>query len=303
MSNILITGVNGFLGAALARDLDKDNRVVGLGFDKHKKAEPSVSDMIYGDVRDRALMARILSEYEISDVYHMAAQSIVRVCETNPASAYDINVMGTVSLLDACRTTPGIKSITVSTSDKVYGHACPPYHEDTPFEPRFIYETSKACQDLVARSFAESYGLPVKVVRCSNIYGPGDLNLSRLIPRSIMRLLNGESPILYDGVHNYTRDFVYIDDAVSAFRTISKYGRSGEAYCVGTEKQYKILDVIDMIRGILGSDIQTEIVKKFVEFQEIEKQWMSCEKMTGLNWSPKIDLYEGLTRTIEYYKQ
>jgi CDP-glucose 4,6-dehydratase len=302
MTNTLITGVTGFLGRALAENCS--GRVVGLGFDTHTQPMPNVTDMIYGDVRDKDLMRRIISDYEINEVFHMAAQSIVRVCETDPATAYDINIMGTVSLLEACRTFPRrINSIVISTSDKVYGHTEPPYDENTHFDPWFIYETSKACQDMVAMSYyAHGSYLPVKIVRCANVYGPGDPNLSRLIPATINNALQGKPPVLYDGVKDYVREFMYIDDVVDAFLTVSDKGFPGNAYCVGAGKGYRILDVVEEICDLVNPHLSPVIRKKELDFGEIEKQWMDSTKIRSLGWEPKIGLTTGLLRTIRYYE-
>jgi len=307
MPNVLITGVNGFIGAALAKcfNLDSTVNVVGLGFDKHAAEEAPVDHMVYGDIRDYGFCRRVVGDYEINDIYHLAAQSIVRVCSNDPVSAYDINVMGTVNLLEACRTVGKntVKSVVVSTSDKAYGHAPVPYNEDTPLSPLFTYEASKTCQDIVSRSYFHNYGVPVKVARCSNVYGPGDQNLSRLIPRSITLLSRGEAPVLYNGVHNYVREFIHIDDVVSAFNIIAKRGAPGEAYCVGGSGYYRILDVIKEIVKLMGLNIEPVIEDKVSNFKEIETQYIDASKLRALGWEPYIDLKSGLLDSIEYYRR
>jgi CDP-glucose 4,6-dehydratase len=304
MTSILVTGANGFIGSNLVKNLsqDPDNYLVGLGFDIHYSTP--VNQMFYGDIRDKDFISRILSDYEIDIVYHLAAQSIVRISATNPASTYDINIMGTVNLLEACRTVgKRIKSVVISTSDKAYGHAKSPYNEDTPLQPLFTYEASKACQDIIGRNYAHNYGVPVKIARCGNVYGPGDHNKSRLIPNSIMQCLLGKSPILYNGVHNYIREFVYIDDAIAAFKCITAKGNIGEAYCVGGMGHHKILDVIQMIISMINPTLQPEICEKDTVFKEIIEQWIDASKLKSLGWSPETSLQDGLLQTIAYYKE
>jgi len=305
MRNVLITGANGFIGSAIAGALFKnyETKIVAMLFDKHATELPQADHLIYGDVRDSSLMRRVISDYEVTDVYHMAAQSIVSTCANDPVTAYDINVMGTVSILEACRIAGKntVESVVVSTSDKAYGHSVPPYNEDTAMLPMFTYETSKTCQDLITRSYFHNYGVPAKVARCSNVYGPGDSNLSRLIPKSIHRIALGSAPVLYNGVHEFVREFVYIDDVVSAFECISKDGLGGEAYCVGGSGHYKILDVIEMILDIMGSDLKPEIVQKNSNFKEISKQWIDAAKLKGIGWVPAVAIMAGLRECVKYY--
>ena len=304
MNSILVTGANGFIGSNLIKNLsqDSDNYIVGLGFDIHY---PTLANqMFYGDIRDKDLIPRILSDYEIDVIYHLAAQSIVRISATNPVNTYEINIMGTVNLLEACRTVgKRVKSVVISTSDKAYGHAKSPYNEDTPLQPLFTYEASKACQDIIGRNYAHNYDVPVKIARCGNVYGPGDHNKSRLIPNSIIQCLLGKSPVLYNGVHNYVREFVYIDDVISAFKCISTKGNVGEAYCVGGMGHYKILDIIEMIIATINPILQPEICEKDISFKEITEQWIDSSKLKGLGWNPETSLHDGLLQTIEYYKK
>ena len=305
MRNVLVTGVNGFIGGVLARELMEEGvvNVVGLGFDKHKRAKVETSSMVYGDLRDPSFCRRVVGDYEINQIYHLAAQSIVRICANDPVTAYSINVMGTVNLLEACRTVGKntVDSVVVSTSDKAYGHAPVPYTEKTPLMPKFTYEATKTCQDIVARNYFYNYDVPVKVARFSNVYGPGDSNLSRLIPRTITRLYENKPPVLYGGVAGFVRELVYIDDAVSAFRLLGDKGIPGEAYCVGGTGKHRILDVVNMLIEEMGSSLKAEIVDKPSNFKEIQEQYIDASKIKALGWSPKTALVEGLKNSISYY--
>lgn len=306
MSRILVTGATGFLGGALAETLyyEGDDYVVAMGRDDNARRRPLAHHWVWGDVRDYDFVRRVLADYEIDTVYHMAAQAIVRVCSNDPVTAYDINVMGTVRLLEACRSLrEQVKNIVVSVSDKAYGHVAPPYDESTPFDPRYIYEASKACQDIAARSYAYNYGLPVKVARSSNVYGPGDPNMSRLIPNTIVRCLLGKSPILHRGVMGYVREFVYISDVVEAFRLIAREGIPGEAYCIGGTECYSVLDLVDRIIQKIDVRLVAEVQEKSAVFKEIEKQWMDASRLKGLGWQPKVSLDEGLQLAIDYYRE
>jgi CDP-glucose 4,6-dehydratase len=291
MNNILVTGINGFIGKAVAEFYNdkSDTCVVGVGFDSHKKLEDApCSHYVSGDIRDFSFIRRVIGDYEINTIFHFAAQSIVRICANDPVSAYSINVMGTVNLLEAVREvgTATVKSIVVSTSDKAVGHAPSPYTEDTPLNPLYTYECTKTCQDIVSRNFYHNYGLPVVVARCGNVYGPRDPNMSRIIPRSSLLLLNNQRPKLYSGVKDFIREFIYIDDVVDAFDILSRKGVHGEAYCVGGTPPVKMIDLVNKIIGVSGKDLTVEIEDKSPLFKEIDVQFLNASKIRAIGWDP-----------------
>jgi len=142
--------------------------------------------VVRGDVRDRGTLDRVLAEYEINTVIHLAAQTIVTIANRNPVSTFESNISGTWNLLEACRRNPAVKQIVVASSDKAYGdQEILPYDEQTPLQGQHPYDVSKSCADLIAHSYAETYGLPVVITRCGNFYGGGDLNWNRIIPGTI----------------------------------------------------------------------------------------------------------------------
>lgn len=306
--NCLVTGHTGFLGNAIVGGLKKeDNIIVGIERDENKrrllKNSPDV--FVKGDIRDYDFVRRVIADYEIESVFHCAAQAIVKTCANDPYTTYEINVMGTVSLLEACRNSgDSVKSIVVSTSDKAFGHAAIPYTESTPLNPLYTYETSKACQQLISLSYFHNYGLPVKVVASSNVYGPGDPNFSRIIPNTIFRLANNEPALLNEGVSKHIREFVYIDDVVKAFLIVSHRGKPGEVYCCGGTEHLSMGELMDRICNIMGKDPGTSIkfFQKSRYFKEIEKQYIDSSKLRSLGWSPSILLDEGLLKSVEYYK-
>lgn len=308
--NIFVTGGSGFIGRSLIEfySFDQSNRITVLLRDYESRNEWLTKlnnvTIVYGDLTDINLLRRLIAEQEISHVFHCAAQSIVRICAQDPVSAYETNVMGTVYLLEAIRQVgmPHIKSIVVSTSDKAFGHSEPPYNEDTPLKPKYTYEATKSCQDIVSQNYFHNYGLPVKIARCSNVYGPGDPNTSRLIPNTIYRVLDNKAPQIYSEVAKYEREFIYIDDVVNAFNVISKHGVNGEAYCVGGTGVYKISVVVDKILALLGSTLLPEILVKSQNFKEIQSQYIISDKLSKLGWKPTHTLDQGLTETVAFYK-
>src|SRR5262249_16831385 len=136
--------------------------------------------VVRGDVCDQQTVERALGEYEIDSVFHLAAQTIVGIANRNPISTFESNIRGTWVMLEACRRSPMVKQIVVASSDKAYGsHQQLPYSEDVALQGRHPYDVSKSCADLIAQSYAKTFGLPVCVTRCGNLYGGGDLNWNR----------------------------------------------------------------------------------------------------------------------------
>jgi CDP-glucose 4,6-dehydratase len=305
--NVFITGINGFVGTATAkRFLDAGAHVVGLVRDINSKTRKDVLDkcsIVRGDIRDIDTLRYAVNKYEIDLIIHLAAQPIVRICDADPLTAYQTNVLGAVALLEAIR---GMKKkpkkAIFMTSDKAYGpHEKLPYTENSALVVADTYCTSKACQDMVARSYAKTYDLPVVVVRAGNLYGPGDLNTSRLIPRSIIKLLSGSSPVLYGGVSEFVREFIYIDNIVDAYEVLLERGIPGEAYNVGGTEPQKIGSVIELVRDKINKSIPIEIETR--EFFEINAQYLDSSKLRALGWAPKIDIEEGIERSILWYRE
>ena len=179
--------------------------------------------IVRGDVCDQPLLERVLGEYEIDTVFHLAAQAIVGVANRNPVSTFESNIRGTWALLEACRRSPRVKQIVTASSDKAYGdHDQLPYHEDAPLEGRHPYDVSKSCADLIARSYAETYDLPVAITRCGNFYGGGDLNWNRIVPGTIRAVLRGLRPIIRsDGL--FIRDYFYVEDGAAAYMRLAEH--------------------------------------------------------------------------------
>lgn len=298
----LITGASGFVGTALAKILiDRGERVISLTRDRTRT--PPGHAIVYGDVRDLDFCRRVIADYEVDTIYHLAAQAIVSACAEDPATALDVAVMGTTRLLQAAKDSGRPIRVIVSTSDKVYGSAPAPYTEDTPLDARHSYEVSKACQDLVARMFASNYNLDVRVVRAVNIYGPGDPNESRLIPKTVARLLKGEPPLLHAGAAGMKRQYVYIDDLVQALLTVAEKGVAGEAYCVGSpDAPMSVLDVMRAMSEAAGLPFaEPEVKARDERFHEIASQAVVDDKLRALGWLPTVRFTDGIWRTMDLH--
>src|ERR1051326_542679 len=226
---VLVTGATGLVGSWLTRRLREAGAdAVCLIRDWVPQSELVRSreiervKVVRGDVRDRDLIERTLGEYEIDTVIHLAAQTIVGIANRNPVSTFESNIQGTWNLLEACRRSPAVKSIVVASSDKAYGdQETLPYSEDTPLQGQHPYDVSKSAADLIACTYAKSYGLPVAVTRCGNFYGGGDLNWNRIIPGTIRSILRGQRPMIRsDG--NYIRDYFYVEDGAAAYMLLAE---------------------------------------------------------------------------------
>lgn len=308
-----VTGATGFVGAHIVRFLvERGARVVCLQRDAIRANSLDVFDLrrrvtvIQGAVEDYALMERILNEYEIDAVFHLAAQALVGAANRSPLSTFESNIRGTYCLLEACRVSETVKRIVVASSDKAYGsHKTLPYKEDFPLQGLFPYDVSKTCTDLISQSFAHTYELPVAVTRSANIYGPGDMNLSRIIPGTIMSVLQNERPIIRsDGTP--VRDFIYSDDIAQAYLLLAENidEARGQAFNFGSGEPIQMLELVTRIVRLMGKENELEpvvMLKTKIE-REIDAQYLASDKIhEKFGWKPATALDEGLKRTIDWY--
>lgn len=284
----------------LVRDWVPQSELVGTGLLERVKC-------VRGDVRDRSLLERILGEYEVDTVIHLAAQTIVTIANRNPVSTFETNIAGTWSLLEACRRSPRVKQIILASSDKAYGsHETLPYEEDAPLIGRHPYDVSKSCGDLLAQSYATTYSLPVGITRCGNFFGGGDLNWNRIVPGTIRSVLRGQRPVIRsDGM--YVRDYFYVEDGAVAYLHLAECLAAdpelrGQAFNFSNEDQLTVLDVAQRILHLMGTSLEPEIRDEVTN--EIRHQYLSAAKAHRLlRWKPLFTLDEGLQRTIAWYKE
>ena len=264
-------------------------------------------NVVRGDVCDQVLLERILGEYEINTVFHLAAQTIVGIANRNPVSTFESNIQGTWALLEACRRSPAVKQVVVASSDKAYGdHETLPYDESMPLQGRHPYDVSKSCADLIATTYALTYKLPVIVTRCGNFYGGGDLNWNRIIPGTIRSVVRGERPVIRsDG--NYVRDYFYVEDGAAAYmvaaeRLASSPELAGEAFNFSNEIQITTLQLVEQLLSVMGSTLKPEIRDEATG--EIFRQHLSAAKARKvLGWQPLFDLNRGLALTVKWYQE
>ena len=311
--NVFVTGASGLLGASLVeellargarvtclvRDWVPESRLFGDGF-------AGRFNTVRGELEDLAVLLRAVNEYEIDSVFHLGAQTIVGTASRSPLSTFEANIRGTWNLLEACRICPRlVQRIIVASSDKAYGaHETLPYTEDAPLIGRFPYDVSKSCADLISLSYHETWGLPLAITRCGNLFGAGDLNFNRLIPGTIRSALRGERPIIRsDGT--FVRDYFYVRDAVDAYLTLAERlpapSLVGKAFNFGTETPLTVLELVGIILALMDRR-ELEPVVLAEASHEIPRQYLDCARArTLLDWGPKHTLEQGLRETIAWY--
>ncbi len=310
---VFVTGATGLVGSWLVkRLLEQGADVICLVRDWVPQSELTRTGMINkvksvrGDVRDQKLLERILGEFEIDTVIHLAAQTIVTIANRNPVSTFETNIGGTWALLEACRRSPKVKQIVVASSDKAYGdQETLPYDEDMPLQGRHPYDASKSCADLIAQTYGVTYDLPVVISRCGNFYGGGDLNWNRIIPGTIRSVLRGQQPIIRsDG--EYIRDYFYVEDGAAAYTLLAEKLAEmpelrGTAFNFSNEIQVTVLQVVEKVLKMMETSLSPDILSE--ASNEIRHQYLSAQRARSvLGWGPMFDLDEGLKRTIEWYK-
>jgi CDP-glucose 4,6-dehydratase len=283
----------------LVRDWVPQNELIRKGWIEHVK-------IVRGDICDRALQERVLGEYEIDTVMHLAAQTIVTIANRNPVSTFETNIAGTWNVLEACRRSPRVKQIVVASSDKAYGdQETLPYNENTPLHGQHPYDVSKSAADLISCTYAKTFDLPVAITRCGNFYGGGDLNWNRIIPGTIRCILRGQRPVIRsDG--KYIRDYFYVEDGAAAYMLLAEAlaqnpELKGQAFNFSNEIQMTVSQVVDRILRLMDSKLEADIRNEVTN--EILYQYLSAAKARDiLNWQPLFTLDDGLKKTIEWYK-
>ncbi|MFO0557468.1 MAG: GDP-mannose 4,6-dehydratase [Polyangiales bacterium] len=310
---VFVTGATGLLGSNLCASLvDAGAEVVALvrdGVPKTRFSELGLErevTIVRGALEDAETIERAINEYAIDTVFHVGAQTIVGTANRDPRSTFEANVRGTWNVLEAARSARTVTRVLFASSDKAYGsHEVLPYDEDAPLKGEHPYDVSKSAADLIAQSYAKTYGVPVAITRCGNLFGEGDLNFNRIVPGTIRDVLRGRRPVVRsDGTP--IRDYFYVQDAVWAYAELARAmeGRRfvGEAFNFSLETQVTVLDLVTTITRLMGREDLVPDVRNEAK-NEIAHQYLSAKKArTLLEWAPKFTLSEGLARTIEWYR-
>jgi len=310
---VLVTGASGFIGSYLVQALvDGGADVVALVRDDvpdsmYARLFMGNAITIHGDMEQYAIVERAINEYEIEYVFHLGAQTIVKIANASPLSTFKSNIEGTWNVLEAVRQhDEHVKATVIASSDKAYGeHEKLPYVEDMPLQPSAPYDTSKACADMLARTYAHTYGLRIGISRCGNVFGGGDLNFSRIVPGTIRSLYFNERPVIRsDGT--YVRDYVYVKDVVQHYiRLLEKTDEMklrGDVFNCSYGNPLSVLDIVAKIAQRMKKNISPDI--RNTASNEIKKQYLDARKArTVLGWKPAYTLEKGLDETIEWYEK
>lgn len=310
--NVAVTGATGFLGSHLTDLLVERGADVVVLVRDDVPVSP-ISDrwwdrvsVVRGGCEDQAVVERLLGEYEIRSLFHLAAQSQVGAANRNPVATFDSNVAGTWSVLEAARRSPLIEQVVTASSDKAYGEQPSlPYTEEMPLLAAHPYDVSKACADMLSRTYHRTYDLPVTVTRCGNFFGPGDRNWERLVPGTIRSLLAGERPVIRsDGT--MVRDYLYVVDGALAYLRLAEAMAAdpelhGEAFNFSTETPLTVLELVELLQKAAGTDLEPDV--RAETSNEIASQYLSAAKARDvLGWRPSHTVDGALAETVEWYR-
>jgi CDP-glucose 4,6-dehydratase len=308
---VAVTGATGFLGSHLCGLLaDAGADLVILQRDHVPPTDVSAAwlaraSVVEGDITDQPLLERLLGEYEVRTVFHLAAQTQVQVANHNPISTFEANITGTWALLEAIRRSPHVEQAVCASSDKAYGsQPVLPYHEDMPLLAVNPYDVSKACADLITQTYHHRWGTPVAITRCGNFFGPGDTNWERLVPGTIRSVLRGEPPVIRsDG--SLVRDYLYVVDGALAYVRLAEAmaedpSHLGEAYNFSTESPLSVLELVASIQAAAGTALPLDV--RATAAHEIDAQHLSAAKARErLGWQPNHTVEEALAETVRWY--
>ena len=298
--NVFVTGATGLVGYWLLPKLKRSGANVTILM-RDQISNPQGVNVVHGSIEDYLLVERALNEYEIDTVFHLGAQAIVTTANRAPLSTFKSNIEGTWNILEACRRIDTVTRLVVASSDKAYGSSCDlPYTEDMRLDGKHPYDVSKSCADLISQSYFETYGLPVMITRCGNIYGGGDLNWSRLIPGTIKSVLANKVPIIRsDG--KFIRDYIYVGDVVYAYMLLAESKLFGEAFNFSNNDPKTVNEVVSAILKKMNNDMKPIVLGH--AGNEILDQYLSSNKARAwLNWEPQLSFEEGIKETIRWYK-
>ena len=311
---ILVTGADGFIGSHLAEALvNRSAKVTALclynSFDKHgwldDLPETTRANLTIrrGDIRDAAFVRRIARGQDI--IFHLAALIAIPYSYAAAQSYVETNVVGTLNLLEAARES-GVGRVIHTSTSEVYGTALTlPIAEDHPLQGQSPYSASKIGADMMAEAFARSFDLPVAILRPFNTYGPRQSERA-VIPAVMRQALDPSCATIKIGDTSTVRDFTFIDDTVAAFLAVGlapdiEFGR---AYNAGSGKAVSVAELIDLVVDLAGSGKPIEYDANRVRPRNSEVRTLladSSHLASAVGWRPRVDLREGLSRTIAWW--
>lgn len=310
MKKALIIGAAGFVGGYLTKYLrdecGMEVHVTKLPVEELKEENEYVYNL---DILDREEIISLLFEIRPDYIFHLAAQSSVGVAWKNPALTIDINIKGSVNVMDAVRELYYKPRILLIGSGEEYGHIHEdeiPICEENKIRPGNIYAATKACQNMIGNIYAQAYDMEVMMVRAFNHIGPTQASIFVVSDfcRQVAEIEKGiREPVMYVGNLSARRDFTDVRDVVKAYELLMEHGRPGETYNVGRGTSISIKEVLDMIIALSDKEIVVEIDKnklRPVDVPIIEADISKIKELTG--WAPEIPLSQTIKETLDYWR-
>jgi CDP-glucose 4,6-dehydratase len=304
---IIITGGAGFIASHLVEELLlKQATVLAVDIIVHpssyfaKKELQKKTQVALFDITDRGVTENIFKEFKPDYIFHLAAQAIVESAYQDPYSTFQINIMGTVSVLEAAKKVKA-KGIIVASSDKAYGKTKEAYTEASPLQGDHPYDVSKSCTDLIAQTYYKTYGMPIVITRFGNVYGEGDLHLNRIIP-GICESIITKKPLLIRSNGKYIRDYIYVKDVANGYLFLLNHLRriKGEAFNISSEETYSVIDLLKKSEKMMQKKIPYKIMS--TAKNEIPYQHLDCTKIKKLGWKTQFTFPDVFQNVLEWYK-
>lgn len=307
--NILVTGGAGFVGSHLVEKLLTLGAKVFV-FDINLNQQGYFNSQglqnktvcIQGDLKSYDQVKDALEKNNIDYIYHIGAQALVGEAFLNPIETFASNIMGTAHVLEAARNFENIKGVFVASSDKAYGKDCVNVTEDQKVFGDHPYDASKAATDILASTYFKTYGLPVVVARFGNIFGPGDINFSRIVPGVCSAIIKSEVlEIRSNG--EFRRDYLYVKDVAEGYVKMAEKLDTikGQAFNFSTGINLSVLELIEQMNAALKTKCEYKILN--LQQNEIPNQSLNFEKAKNiLGWSSAFSLPQAINETFNWYK-
>jgi CDP-glucose 4,6-dehydratase len=308
--NVLVTGGAGLVGSHLVEKLLSlgaqvfvlDIAVLPKSYFETEKLHEKVKLLVV-DLVEAEKVKQVIEQNLIEYVFHLGAQAIVAEAFINPRRTFETNILGTINILEAARSSSQIKAVLVASSDKAYGKNCLNATEDNALMGDHPYDVSKSAADLITATYYKTYGTPVAISRFGNIFGPGDLHFDRIIPGIMDSIINNKTlEIRSNG--QFTRDYVFVKDVVDGYISLAEHidKIKGQGFNFSSGLNFSVLELIAQVSKILDTKVDYKILN--TQQNEIPNQSLNFEKAQKvLGWKPGYVFEEAIQETYKWYKQ